>query len=270
MDYHNDGMAILTLTTDYGWQDHYVGALKGAILAIAPDVNLIDVTHALSPGDIPSAGFVLWQALKHYPPGSVHLAVVDPGVGGARRGLLGRYGGHTIVAPDNGLISWVHCELPCEPSYAIENATFFRSDVSATFHGRDIFGPVAAHVARGVPLNAFGPPLRDPVLLPLARRAVRDSTDVIRGRVIYVDRFGNLVTNVHRDQLAVARGHFANVCMVRIGTVDVGPLRTTFSDVPAGAPVAYLGSAEFLEIAVNQGSAAARFGRDAAVLINGS
>lgn len=269
MGYHNVGMAILTLTTDYGWQDHYVAAVKGAILAIGFDLNLIDVTHDLAPGDISGAAFVLWQALKHYPPGSVHLAVVDPGVGNARRGLVGRYGGQTVVAPDNGLISWVHCELPCESAYAIENATYFRSDVSATFHGRDIFGPVAAHVARGVPLNAFGPPLRDPVLLPLARRAVRDTTNVIRGRVIHVDRFGNLVTNVHRDQVAAAPGDIANVCTVRIGTADVGPLRATFSDVPAGAPVAYVGSAEFLEIAVNQGSAAARFGRDAAVLING-
>lgn len=261
----NKPMPIVTLTSDYGWSDHYVGAMKGAILSIAPGVTLVDITHDVPPYDIAAAGFVLWQAIRGYPSGTVHVAVVDPGVGGSRRGLVGRFAGQVIVAPDNGLLSWVHSDLAADALHSIENEAYFSHNISATFHGRDIFGPVAAHVARGVTLNEFGPAIDDPVLLPFARRAEINASRVVQAEVIYADRFGNLVTNVHWHQLE--KGTSAAAWRASVNGSDLGILQRTFADVPLGAALAYVGSTGLIEIGVNQGNAAARFGRDAAVVI---
>ena len=149
---------VITLLTDFGTQDWYVAAVKGVILQIAPEATIVDVTHDLGPQDVVQAAFVLRQTLKWFPPGTIHLAVVDPGVGSNRRLLAGRYAGQYVVAPDNGLITMVHHELPVEAVHWIANRSYALRSVSATFHGRDIMAPAAAHLAAGVAVRQLGPP----------------------------------------------------------------------------------------------------------------
>jgi len=177
----------------------------------------------------------------------VHVVVVDPGVGTGRRAIAARVDGRFCVAPDNGVLSRVLDEVPAEAIVSIENPALRRDVVSATFHGRDIFAPAAAHLARGTPLDAFGPPIDDPILLPIPRpeRLGR----VIRGQVVSVDRFGNLITNVPGAWVE-ARAH------VTVAGRDVGPLRRTYADAPPGGVLALVGSAGVVEISVHGGSAA--------------
>jgi len=287
-------MSIITLTTDYGLQDHYVGAIKGVILSIAPRAVVVDITHEVEPQNVAAGAFVLRQALEWFPPGTVHLAVVDPGVGTTRRILVAKYAGRFAVAPDNGLLTWLHRDFTVEALHLVEQREYFlpdtfrtefpsravdpsrdregavvptRSRISATFHGRDIMAPVAAHLVNGVAPEAFGRVVEHVELLPISHRA-EWKDGVLRGQIIYVDRFGNLVSNVHAEQLSPTSGGFGKRgWAVSVNDSDVGPLRTTFGDVPVGGPVAYVGSSEFVEIAVNQGSAAERFGAPDSLVI---
>ena len=251
-------MPVVTLITDYGQSDHYVGALKGVILSIAPSVRIVDITHEIPPHGIQQGAFVLRQIHSLYPPDTVHLVVVDPGVGSSRRILLARYDGRYVVAPDNGLLTFVHRDLPTEAMYVVEDRRYFRLTVSSTFHGRDIMAPVAAHLAQGETPRLFGR-LTDRIeLLAIPHEAEFDG-HVLRGRVLYVDRFGTLVTNIGRDQLVAVQGTGV-VPEVRVGDVWVGPIRSTFSDVPPGEPVALIGGCGLVEVAVNRGRAIDRFG----------
>ena len=250
-------ISAITLTTDYGQKDHYVGVLKGVILGIAPAARVIDISHEIEPFNVRHGAFLLRQILYFFPPGTVHVAVVDPGVGTDRRILVGRYAGQYVVAPDNGLITFVHRDLPAEALHVVEDQRFFGASLSTTFHGRDIMAPVAAHLASGTGVHEFGRPTDQIELLTVEHRAeVQDC--VIRGRVLYVDRFGTLVTNVPRDRIVDAGGQslFAEVL---VGGVSVGPIRATFADVAVGEPVAIIGSGGHLEVAVNRGRAADRF-----------
>jgi len=251
---------IITLTTDYGAHDHYVAVLKGVILALASDVRVVDVTHDIPPHDVESGAFVLSQIWSWFPAGTIHVAVVDPGVGSQRRVLVGRYGGSLLVVPDNGLLTFVDREHPVEALHVAEDRRFFLSRVSSTFHGRDILAPVAAHLALGVRPERFGRPADRVELLDIPFRAVR-SGERLAGRVLHVDRFGTLVTNVHASQLGETPGR-AGAWHVRVGGVDLGALRATFADVPKGEPAVLIGSGGFVEIAVNQGRAVDRFGRN--------
>ena len=258
-------MPIVTLITDYGTRDYYVAALKGVILGIARDVRIIDVTHDVEPHNILHGAFILWQIWPWYPKGTIHLAVVDPGVGSDRRIVLGQYAGCYVIAPDNGLISLLHRDIPLEAMHVVENRRYFAAEVSRTFHGRDIMAPVAAHLANGVRPDEFGR-LTDPLeMLPVAHRA-EATGDGLRGSVLYVDRFGTMVTNVAQDQLAGLRppGGGQPVREVLVNGTPIGPVRSAFCDVALGDPVALIGGSGLLEIAVNQGSAVERFGpRDA-------
>jgi len=257
-------MRIVTLITDYGTGDYYVGVLKGVILSIAPEVGLVDVTHDIEPHSIMDAAFVLRQVWPCFPPGTIHLVVVDPGVGSPRRILLGRYADRFVVAPDNGLVTWLHRDYPTQAMYVIDDQRYFLPSVSATFDGRDIMAPVAAHLARGVNPQAFGP-LTDRVeILPLAHRA-EVVEHGLRGRVIYVDRFGNLVTNIHNEQLTSTGAR--RTWEVVVEGSSVGPVRRAFFEVPPGEPLAFIGSTGLLEVAVNQGSAAQRFGRINTIIV---
>lgn len=250
-------MGVVTLITDFGTRDHYVGAMKGVILGIAPDVRIIDITHDIQPHDVQQAAFVLRQIWSWYPPETIHLAVVDPGVGSARRIILGRYAGRYVVAPDNGLITLVHREMPPESMRVVENRRYFGAALSATFHARDIMAPVASHLASGVDPEELGPVTDRLELLPIAHRA-ESAGDRLIGRVLYVDRFGTMVTNIHREQLA--RKHRLGEWEVLVNGAPIGSIANTFSDVAVGEPVVLVGSADLLEIAVNQGSAVDRFG----------
>jgi len=231
---------IVTLLTDFGRADGYVAEMKGVLLALAAGTALVDVTHEISPGDVAEAAYVLGRTWRAFPEGTVHLAVVDPGVGSGRRALAAEAGGHRFVAPDNGLLSDVLrgraariVALPVPPS------------ASPTFHGRDLFAPAAARLAAGGPLDALGPKADVPVLLAPPRLEVVGGNVV--GEVVHVDRFGTLVTSLPGS--AVAPGG-----TVRVGATSV-PLRTTFADVASGALVAFVGSSGMVEIAARDARA---------------
>jgi hypothetical protein len=251
-------MSIVTLITDYGSSDYYVGALKGVIVSLAPEARVIDITHDTPPHQILPTAFVLRQIWLSYPPGTIHLVVVDPGVGTGRRIILGCYAGRYVIAPDNGLLTLVHRDIPAEALYVVEDRRFFASEPSSTFHGRDIMAPVAAHLANGVDPREFGRMTDRLELLPLPHEAER-TDESLRGSVLYVDRFGTMVTNIRQGQL-VGLSVPRRMCEVCVNGVSIGPVRSTFCDVDEGEPVAVIGSCGLLEIAVNRGSAVNRFG----------
>ncbi len=240
-------MAIITLLTDYGTADSYVGEVKGVLLSLTPGAILVDVTHEISPGDVAGAAYVLARTWHRYPKGSVHLVVVDPGVGTARAALAIRAGGQGFVGPDNGLFGGL-AELP--DLEAVTLAVPPRA--SNTFHGRDVFAPAAAALARGVPLNDLGTASGERLTLLPARTPVHEGKMVV-GEVTYVDRYGNLVTNLTTTVVP-------SYAILELDSLVIGPLRGTFSDVPPGGLVAYVGSGGRVEIAVRGGSATRRLG----------
>ncbi len=256
---------IITFLTDFGTADPYVAAMKGAALAVNPDARLVDVSHEIAPQDIADGGYVLAFAYRAFPEETVHVAVIDPGVGSARRILAAEVNGHLLVAPDNGLLSAVLRERAASRMVHVEESRFFRHPVSATFHGRDIFAPVAAHLSLGVDLDELGP--RTVGYVQLEAASATKAGDALEGRVIHVDRFGNLVTDISREAIAALAGEARTE--VRVGEALLGPIRRTYSDVAVGEPLAVIGSSERLEISVNRGSAAGKLGvgRGAAVRV---
>jgi S-adenosylmethionine hydrolase len=240
-------MPAVTLLTDFGLSDAYVAELRGVLLSAAPGTTIVDITHAISPGDVQAAAYVLGRAWHRFPPGTVHLAVVDPGVGSSRPALALRAGGHFFVGPDNGIFTRVLRDtvvevvaLPTPPTAA------------PTFHGRDVFAPAAAAIAFGAPLESLGPPFLG-IPERLATTEPRYEGKTVVGEVIYVDRFGTLVTNLTPE-------HVPSYAMLQVEDLDLGPLRRTFADVVAGGLVAFVGSDGAVEIAVRNGSAARRLG----------
>lgn len=256
--------SIITLTTDYGTRDQYVGAIKGVILGIAPDVRLVDISHDIEPHNVQHAAFVLRQVWSWYPEGTIHLVVVDPGVGTDRRIILGRYDSRYAVAPDNGLITFVHRECQNEAMHVVEDRRYMLAQRSTTFHGRDIMAPIAAHLATGVQPREFGRATDRVELLTIEHRATRIDCG-LSGCVLYVDRFGTLITNVHSSQLA--RAGSGGAWHVVVNDDPVGPVRMKFADAPPGEPLALIGSSGLLEIAVNRGRAVDRFGASPTVRV---
>ncbi len=250
-------MRIITLTTDFGESDHYIACMKGVILQRAPYAAIVDVTHVIQPHDVVHGAFVLRQVFDHFPEGTIHIAVVDPGVGTTRRLLAARYEGQIILAPDNGVLSLVHRDFTLEELRSIENTRLFRQEISATFHGRDVLAPVAAHLAQGMNLDAVGPLINQLEILNLDP-PVQTANGGVEGQVLYVDRFGNLISNISHADLEVVVGSNASRLSVFVGPLRVGPLRTTYGDVAPGEIVAVIGSTGMLEVAINQGNAAAQ------------
>jgi S-adenosylmethionine hydrolase len=251
----------VALLSDFGTRDHYVGALKGAVLTACPEATVVDVVHDLPPFDIEAASFALGAAASAFPPGTVFLAVVDPGVGSARRALAAAAGGQCFVAPDNGLLTDVLTAHPSARLHEITNAGLFRYEVSSTFHGRDVFAPVAGRLAGGMPLEEVGSACEGPILLswPVV---TRNSETEWAGEVVHVDHFGNLTTNFDRGPLSeILAKAFADPSLVLV-TVEgaVLPLVGTYSEIYPGEPCALVGSSHRLEIAVNRGSAARQLG----------
>ncbi len=189
-------MPIVTLLTDFGLEDEYVGVMKGVILSIAPQVRLVDLTHSVPPQDVRRAALILMNAAPYFPPDTVHLAVVDPGVGTERRPIAVRTGRGTFVGPDNGLFSFVLAEMETWTAVELREPAYRLPLVSTTFHGRDIFAPAAAHLASGVPVEALGPVVNNLATLPLPRLEIGESS--LEGEILYADRFGNLVTSIGR------------------------------------------------------------------------
>ena len=248
-------MPIITLTTDFGTRDPFVGAMKGVILGIAPGARLVDLTHELAPHDVVEGALALEAAVGFFPPGSIHLAVVDPGVGSARRPLAIHARGQYFVGPDNGLFSFL-LGGPGWTAVCLEAPAYRLPRVSLTFHGRDVFAPAAAYLALGIPLGSFGPPVTDPVLSPWP--TARRQGDALVGEVVHADRFGNLVTSVRAADLE-ALGP-AEALVVEIEGKEVGGIVGCFADLPAWGTGALVGGSDRLEIAVREGSAAAGTG----------
>ncbi len=246
---------IVTLLTDFGLQDAYVAAMKGVILGIAPDVVLVDITHDVPPQDIRWGAYLLKSCSRDFPPGTIHVAVVDPGVGTLRRPLAIETPHYVFIGPDNGLFSYALAKEKTWEARVLENPAVRRASVSATFHGRDIFAPAAAHVAAGFPFPSLGPLTKpfDP-----SWPAPRKTPDGIVGTVLGWDRFGTIVTDIEREHLAsLEEGVPIHVIL---GTKQIHRFGRTYADVPPGEALALFGSSDHLEVAVNQGNAAKQFG----------
>jgi S-adenosylmethionine hydrolase len=250
-----DSRRVVTLTTDFGTQDGNVGVMKGVILGLNPDVTIVDLTHDIPPQSVASAAYVLRRACGFFPPGTIHVVVVDPGVGTDRRAIALDTGSALFIAPDNGVLSYVLADL--EPAdrqpdlVHLTNPQYWLPDVSNVFHGRDVFSPVAAHLSLGLPISDLGPPIDDPVILPPPRFEKKPGE--IAGQVMHIDRFGNLLTNIPGSDLM----ELGERITTRIGTVDIVGLTTTFGHGRPGDLIAYVDSSGHLAIAVVNGSAQA-------------
>ncbi|MDE2149800.1 MAG: SAM-dependent chlorinase/fluorinase [Gammaproteobacteria bacterium] len=249
---------VIALLTDFGTQDAYVGVMKGVILDIVRDVRVVDLTHAVGPQDLRAGAYVLWSAYRYFPDGTVFCAVVDPGVGSARRALALRLAAdgrrYAFVAPDNGLLTPLLDSASLSAAVALENPRYRLPAPSATFHGRDVFAPAAAHLAAGVPLEALGPALDPQSLVRIDWPQPQRTPEGWHGCVLYVDRFGNLITNL--PGTAIADGDWR----VRVAQITIERIARTFADVPEGSPVAYIGSSGLLELGLRNGDAHALWG----------
>jgi S-adenosylmethionine hydrolase len=250
----------VTLLTDFGDADVYVGVMKGVILGLCPEAQIVDLGHAVRPQGVPEAGFLIEQAAPYFPEGTVHLIVVDPGVGTERRILAVEADRQHFVAPDNGVLTQVLAGVEAYRVFAVERREYSLPDVSETFQGRDVMAPVAARLACGLPAPAVGPEVRgDLVMLPPSRPvAVADGLEI---HVIHVDRFGNLVTDLRVEQLlAWQQEQGVGSVLIEVGDRTVSGVRSTYGDAEPGELLAVVGSAGRLEIAINLGSAATVLG----------
>jgi len=241
---------IITLCTDFGTRDGYVGAMKGVLLSIAPQATLIDIAHDIPRQSVADGAFTLATACGYFPENTIHLVVIDPGVGSARRLVAVRTSRYFFVAPDNGVLTYALQEQDPLEIVHLTRREYWRSVVSHTFHGRDIFGPVAAHLANGVPLRELGERGQDLVRLPLSA-PVQTKDGMIRGHVIHVDQFGNLVTDIPAQMLA-----HRQASRITVGQARIQGIATTYAAVEPGDLLALIGSHGHLEIAVREGSAA--------------
>lgn len=246
-------MSLITLTTDFGLADGYVGVMKGVILSIDPTATIVDVSHDITPHNVQEAAYVVYTAYPYFPPGTIHIVVVDPGVGSQRRAIALRAAQAYFVAPDNGALSYVLARERISEAVSLTNSRYHRPTISHTFHGRDIFAPVAAHLARGVPLTELGEPLTEVVTFPMPQpQALSDRK--VAGHVLHIDRFGNLILDV--KEACILDGGIA----IEVAGHRLQGLGRTFTDVPAGELVAYIGSSGHLEIALREGNAAQLLG----------
>lgn len=240
-------MTIITLLTDFGTTDSYVAEMKGVILSLAPAATVVDVTHGVPPGDVRSAAYILGRTWERFPPGTVHLVVVDPGVGTTRAALALSAHQHSFVGPDNGVFTPVlrDTEVAAVVLPTPESA-------SPTFHGRDVFAPAAAALASGSSLQTLGEPLG---CIPerLAYTLPHHEGKTVIGEIVYIDRFGSLITNLTAELVP-------SYARLEVEDLDLGPLKRTFNDVTVGGLLAYIGSGGAIEIAVRNGSAARRLG----------
>jgi S-adenosylmethionine hydrolase len=265
---------LVTLTTDFGTADGYVAAMKGVILGIAPGARLVDVSHEVAPQDVRQAAYVLYSVYAFFSPHTVHLVVIDPGVGSERRPVALRTPAGIFVGPDNGVLSYVMAREPVEAVVELADARYRLPRASDTFHGRDVFAPAAAHLANGVPISALGPSVSDPVTIPMPRLDVASAA--IKGEVLHVDRFGNAITSIGRlawvgNELVLdpafgeakggSRVRFrAATGVVRAAGKELAGVRHTYAEVEPGAALALVGSGGHLELAIRDGHAGRALG----------
>jgi S-adenosylmethionine hydrolase len=246
---------IITLTTDFGHYDHFVGTMKGVILGICPAVEMVDISHEVHPFEIGQGAFLLAQAYRYFPPKTVHVAVVDPGVGSARRPILVEAAGQYFVGPDNGVLMMVYSRMAHKARH-ITAEKYFLKPASRTFHGRDIFAPVAAHLATGVRPASFGKTIEDH-LKTAFDKPQRTARRGWSGTVLHVDRFGNLITNFDMDE-------FSDITIrpfeMSVGTRKIDRLAHHYAEMSAGEIFLIAGSGGYFEVAANQASAAKLLG----------
>jgi S-adenosyl-L-methionine hydrolase (adenosine-forming) len=228
----------ITLLTDFGVADYFVGAMKGAILSVNPDAAIVDITHEIPAQDVAAGAFTLLAAYDTFPAGTIHVAVVDPGVGSSRRPIVVSAADHFFVGPDNGLFTYVYDRHPDFEAFHITATNYFRHPVSTTFHGRDIFAPVAAALSTGVDLSSLGTRISDPIRRPLMHKF----------EILHVDRFGNCVTNITREVFPEGSSLLVNETVIRA-------FRRFYADLEGPEPFLIWGSAGFLEISMNGRSA---------------
>ncbi len=247
---------IVTLITDFGLRDSYVGTMKGVILSVNRDATIVDLTHQIEPQDLMEASFVLESSYRFFPIGTVHVVVVDPGVGTSRRPIVVDTPEHTFVGPDNGIFSRIYASRSPYEVREIRNRGFLLPQISDTFHGRDIFAPAAAHLSRGTPASEMGPIIDEPVRRDPPQPGVWQ--DQIHGEVIHIDSFGNLITNVARDVFEmVARGKRVRIV---INGKAIDRISRNYQDSESTGALAIFGSMEMLEIAFLNGRADRRLG----------
>jgi S-adenosylmethionine hydrolase len=246
---------IITLTTDFGASDHFAGTMKGVILGIEPAAEIVDISHEVQSFEVPDGAFTIAQAYRYFPKKTIHVVVVDPGVGSTRRPLLAEMAGQYFIGPDNGVFSMIFAREQYKVRH-ITNERYFLHPVSRTFHGRDVFAPVAAHLASGVPPAQFGKRIDDHLRLTFDK-PTRTGKRAWTGSILKVDRFGNLITNLHIDE-------FPNIQTrpfeLNIGLQIVTRMALTFTDGAPGDLFVLVGSSGYLEVATNQGSAAKALG----------
>ncbi|MGC8885791.1 MAG: SAM hydrolase/SAM-dependent halogenase family protein [Verrucomicrobiia bacterium] len=240
---------IITLTTDFGTRDWFVGTMKGVILSIAPNAKIVDITHEIPPGDIKSGAFALFAAYSYFPENTIHIAVVDPGVGSNRKPIAVKTNSYWFIAPDNGVLSYALINEEIKDIRLIENEKFLLKPLGNTFHGRDVFAPAAAHIATGISGTKIGKKLTEFLRLEFPKPII--FKDRIEGEIIYIDRFGNAITNIKFKPDC----SYYN-CQVYIDNRPVARVRRCYADVQKGKAVAVPGSSGFIEIAVRDGNAA--------------
>jgi S-adenosylmethionine hydrolase len=246
--------AIITLTTDFGLNDHFVGAMKGVILDLVPDARFVDISHAVQAFDVFDGALTIAQAYSYFPTGTVHMVIIDPGVGTARRPIILSTEKHMFVAPDNGCLSLIYDR---EERISVRHVTaehYFLQPVSNTFHARDIFSPVAAYLAKGVDPDRMGPEITDYVRFSAPRPKPVDASTV-RGVVLKVDRFGNLITNITPQDAPALFAAEPQPFKIVVGKREITQLRSAYADGAPGEVFAILGSMGFLEIAANRAAA---------------
>ena len=245
-------MSIITLLTDFGTTDYFVGAMKGAILAVNSQATIIDITHEIEPHSVRSAAFTLFAACQTFPENTIHVAVVDPGVGSNRRAILAVCDGSFFIAPDNGLLEFVFQNTSDLRVFHLSNDKHFRRPVSQTFHGRDVFAPVAGALSNGVSPTEFGAEINDFVRLE-TKKPERTNENTIETEVLHIDRFGNCLINLTRADLPT---DFANNLRLEINNQTISKLQNYFAEAAVGEIFMIFGSANLLEIVAYQASAA--------------
>ncbi len=255
-------MPVISLLTDFGTDDEYVGLVKAVIYGIAPQAAIVDLCHRLEPHDIPAAAMLIAHARPYFPEGSVHLVVVDPGVGSGREIVAVQSGGQCFVAPDNGVLTRVLAQDKGARIVKVKNSAYFLQKISRTFHGRDVFAPVGAHLLQGVAIDRLGPPAEAAELCRIALAVPQILPDgSLAGKIVWVDRFGNLITDIEAASLEEMKSSGGlEGLTIEAGGRRLHGVAASYARVEPGAPLAVIGSRGTLEIAVNQGSAASFFG----------
>lgn len=257
-------MSIITLLTDFGIEDAYVGTIKGVILSVNPSAMIVDITHQIDPQDLIEAAYVIKSTYRYFPKGTVHVIVVDPGVGSDRAIVALEMMGHIFLAPDNGVLTLLMDEGRIDSITRVKNSHYFLEPLSQTFHGRDIFAPVGAHISKGVDLKKLGSglDLNDLVHLSIRKPSITDEGELV-GTIVSVDRFGNCITNIDLNCLEkFYKPGFEKNLVIAIGECEIKGLSKNYDGVGLKQPLAIIGSLGYLEIALNCGRASRHFGAE--------